>query len=35
MSGKFVIRVAAIALLAVLAAKFVGQKFGIAPLAEL
>jgi hypothetical protein len=32
MSGKFVVRVVAIALLTIIAAKVIGQKFGIAPL---
>lgn len=35
MTGKFVVRVAAIAILAVLGAKAIGRQFGIGPLAEL
>lgn len=35
MSGKFVARVALIALLTMVAAKWAGKQFGIAPLVEL
>lgn len=35
MSGKFVARVALIALLTMIAAKAIGKQFGIAPLVDL